>query len=85
MTSTVARLTRRDAGTLIELLGEQGRLPDLHPHFLRHGFVTRALYESARCATSQTPQSTPNGAPPAGTTGTATAATATPRIASSVS
>jgi integrase/recombinase XerD len=45
VTSTGARLTRQHAGKLIKRLGEQIGLPDLHPHSLRHGFVTLSLDE----------------------------------------
>jgi site-specific recombinase XerD len=47
ITSTGARLTRQHAGKLIKRMGEQIGLPDLHPHALRHGFVTLSLDEGA--------------------------------------
>jgi integrase/recombinase XerD len=47
VTSTGARLTRQHAGKLIKRLGEQIGLPHLHPHALRHGFVTISLDEGA--------------------------------------
>ena len=47
ITSTGRRLTRQQAGKLIKRLGEQIGLPDLHPHALRHGFVTLSLDEGA--------------------------------------
>jgi site-specific recombinase XerD len=46
-TSTGARLTRQHAGKLIKRLGEQIGLPHLHPHALRHAFVTLSLDEGA--------------------------------------
>jgi integrase/recombinase XerD len=47
ITSTGARLTRQHAGKLIKRMGEQIGLPHLHPHALRHGFVTLSLDEGA--------------------------------------
>jgi integrase/recombinase XerD len=47
ITSTGRRLTRQQAGKLIKRLGEQVGLPHLHPHALRHGFVTLSLDEGA--------------------------------------
>jgi site-specific recombinase XerD len=47
ISSTGRRLTRQHAGKLIKRMGEQIGLPDLHPHSLRHGFVTLALDEGA--------------------------------------
>jgi integrase/recombinase XerD len=47
ITSTGARLTRQHAGKLIKRLGEQIGLPHLHPHALRHAFVTLSLDEGA--------------------------------------
>jgi site-specific recombinase XerD len=47
ITSTGGRLTRQQAGRLIKRLGAQIGLPDLHPHALRHAFVTLALDEGA--------------------------------------
>jgi integrase/recombinase XerD len=46
-TSTGARLTRQHAGKLIKRLGNQIGLPHLHPHALRHAFVTLSLDEGA--------------------------------------
>lgn len=46
-TSTGARLTRQQAGRIIKRLGAQIGVPDLHPHALRHAFVTLALDEGA--------------------------------------
>ena len=40
-------LTRQHAGKLIKRFGEQIGLPSLHPHALRHGFVTISLDEGA--------------------------------------
>ena len=47
ITGTGARLTRQHAGKLITRLGEQIGLPHLHPHQLRHTFVTPSLDEGA--------------------------------------
>jgi site-specific recombinase XerD len=47
VTSTGQRLTRQHAGKLIKRMGEQIGIPDLHPHALRHGFVTLSLDEGA--------------------------------------
>jgi Phage integrase family len=47
VTSTGERLTRQHAGKLIKRMGEQIGIPDLHPHALRHGFVTLSLDEGA--------------------------------------
>lgn len=47
VTSTGERLTRQHAGKLIKRMGEQIDIPDLHPHALRHGFVTLSLDEGA--------------------------------------
>ncbi len=47
ITSTGQRLTRQHAGKLIKRMGEQIGIPDLHPHALRHGFVTLSLDEGA--------------------------------------
>jgi integrase/recombinase XerD len=47
VTATGRRLTRQHAGKLIKRLGEQIGLPSLHPHALRHGFVTISLDEGA--------------------------------------
>jgi integrase/recombinase XerD len=47
ITSTGERLTRQQAGKLIKRMGEQIGMPDLHPHALRHGFVTLSLDEGA--------------------------------------
>ncbi|HEY4277681.1 MAG TPA: tyrosine-type recombinase/integrase [Conexibacter sp.] len=46
-TSTGARLTRQHAGKIVKRLGEQIGLPSLHPHALRHTFVTLSLNEGA--------------------------------------
>lgn len=40
-------MTRQHAGKLITRLGTQIGLPHLHPHQLRHAFVTLALDEDA--------------------------------------
>ncbi len=40
-------LSRQQAGRRIKRLGEQIGLPELHPHALRHAFVTLALDEGA--------------------------------------
>lgn len=45
ITATGRRLTRQHAGKLIRRLGEQVGLPSLHPHELRHAFVTLSLDE----------------------------------------
>jgi integrase/recombinase XerD len=45
ITSTGTRLTRQHAGKLIKRLGGRIGLPHLHPHALRHGFVTLSLDE----------------------------------------
>ena len=47
VTSTGERLTRQHAGKLIKRMGEQIGILDLHPHALRHGFVTLSLDEGA--------------------------------------
>jgi integrase/recombinase XerD len=47
ITGTGARLTRQHAGKLIVRLGQQIGLPQLHPHQLRHAFVTLSLDEGA--------------------------------------
>jgi integrase/recombinase XerD len=47
ITGTGARLTRQHAGKLIQRLGQQIGLPHLHPHQLRHAFVTLSLDEGA--------------------------------------
>lgn len=47
VTSTGGRLTRQQAGRMIKRLGAQIGVPDLHPHTLRHAFVTLALDEGA--------------------------------------
>ncbi len=47
ITSSGARLTRQHAGKLIKRLGEQIALPHLHPHALRHAFVTLSLDEGS--------------------------------------
>ena len=47
ITGSGARLTRQHAGKLIKRLGEQVGLPHLHPHQLRHAFVTLSLDEDA--------------------------------------
>lgn len=47
VTGTGARLTRQHAGKLIRRLGLQIGLPHLHPHQLRHAFVTLSLDEGA--------------------------------------
>ena len=44
-TATGRRLTRQHAGKLIKRLGTQIGLPGLHPHELRHAFVTLSLDE----------------------------------------
>jgi integrase/recombinase XerD len=46
-TSTGNRLTRQHAGRLIKRLGHEIGVPSLHPHTLRHAFVTLALDEGA--------------------------------------
>ncbi len=46
-TGTDRRLTRQQAGKIIKRLGQQIGLPELHPHALRHSFVTLALNEGA--------------------------------------
>ena len=46
-TSTGRRLTRQHAGRLIKRLGVEVGIPTLHPHALRHAFVTLALDEGA--------------------------------------
>jgi integrase/recombinase XerD len=46
-TATGRRLTRQQAGRMIKRLGKQIGVPDLHPHALRHAFVTLALDEGA--------------------------------------
>ncbi len=46
-TQTGRRLTRQQAGKIIRRLGQQIGLADLHPHALRHSFVTLALNEGA--------------------------------------
>jgi integrase len=43
MTSTGRRLTRQQAGKIIRQLGDQIGVARLHPHELRHAFVTLAL------------------------------------------
>lgn len=45
VTSNGRRLTRQHAAKLIRRLGEQVGLPRLHPHELRHAFVTLSLDE----------------------------------------
>lgn len=45
VTSTGRRLTRQHAGKLIRQLGEHVGVEHLHPHELRHAFVTLALDE----------------------------------------
>lgn len=47
ITGTGRRLTRQHAGKLIRRLGTQIALPQLHPHQLRHAFVTISLDEGA--------------------------------------
>jgi integrase/recombinase XerD len=47
ITGSGRRLTRQHAGKLTKRLGEQIGLPSLHPHPLRHGFVTISLDEGA--------------------------------------
>ncbi|MFL5844268.1 MAG: tyrosine-type recombinase/integrase [Solirubrobacteraceae bacterium] len=47
VTRTGRRLTRQHAGKIIKALGTGIGLPDLHPHELRHAFVTIALDEGA--------------------------------------
>ena len=59
ITGTGARLTRQHAGKLIRRLGEQMGLPHLHPHQLRHAFVTLSLDEGASLAMSRTLRATP--------------------------
>ena len=54
ITSTGERLTRRQAGKLIKRMGEQIGTPHLHPHALRHGFVTLSLDEGAALIRSRT-------------------------------
>ena len=44
-TGTGRRLTRQHAGKLIKRLGAQIGMPGLHPHELRHAFVTLSLDE----------------------------------------
>ena len=46
-TQSGGRLTRQQAGKIIKRLGQQIGLPSLHPHALRHTFVTLALNEGA--------------------------------------
>lgn len=45
VTATGRRLTRQHAAKMIRRLGEQIGLPRLHPHELRHAFVTLSLDE----------------------------------------
>ena len=45
VTSTGGRMTRQQAGRTIKRLGAEIGVPDLHPHALRHAFVTLALDE----------------------------------------
>jgi len=40
-------LSRQQAGRRVKRLGEQVGVPELHPHALRHAFVTLALEEGA--------------------------------------
>lgn len=47
VTSTGGRMTRQQAGRIVKRLGVQIGVPDLHPHALRHAFVTLALDEGA--------------------------------------
>jgi site-specific recombinase XerD len=47
VTASGRRLTRQHAGRLIKRLGRQIGVPELHPHALRHAFVTLALDEGA--------------------------------------
>lgn len=46
-TATGRRLTRQHAGRMIKRLGRMIGVPDLHPHALRHAFVTLALDEGS--------------------------------------
>jgi integrase/recombinase XerD len=47
ITSTGRRMTRQQAGRIIKSLGKEIGLPALHPHTLRHAFVTLSLDEGA--------------------------------------
>jgi site-specific recombinase XerD len=53
MTSTGRRLTRQHAGKVIKKLGEQAGIPDLHPHVLRHAFITLSLDEGTSLRDTQ--------------------------------
>lgn len=47
ITATGKRLTRQQAGRIIKEMGQQIGVPELHPHALRHAFVTMALDDGA--------------------------------------
>lgn len=58
------------------------RMPNLHPHMLRHTYVTTSWMLGWTCATCRSPPGTPIRAPPCATTGPATTSTDTPTTSS---
>jgi hypothetical protein len=75
----------RHAGTRrLHTLADHGgiRLPRMHPHMLRHTFVTTMPTPASTYATSRSRAATPTPAAPCATTGTAKPPTATPTTSS---
>jgi integrase/recombinase XerD len=58
------------------------RMPRMHPHMLRHTYVTTMLDAGVSSATSRSPPATPTPEPPCATTGPAETSTATPTTSS---
>jgi integrase/recombinase XerD len=58
------------------------RMPRMHPHMLRHTYVTTMLDAGVRSATSRSPHGTPTRAPPCATTEPARSSTVTPTTSS---
>jgi integrase/recombinase XerD len=73
-----ARMDRHAATRRLKQLAASAgvRMPRMHPHMLRHTFVTTMLEPASVSATYKSPPATPTHAPPCAATGPATTSTA---------
>jgi integrase/recombinase XerD len=71
LTSSSTRMDQHCATRRLRRRSEEAgvRLPRMHPHMLRHTFVTTTLDAESTFATSRSPPATPTRAPPCATTG----------------
>jgi integrase/recombinase XerD len=79
-----ARMDRHAATRRLKHLAASAgiRMPRMHPHMLRHTFVTTTLDAGVSLRTSRSPHATPTPAPPCATTAPARTSTATPTTSS---